>query len=323
MIGPQAVDPVKVVAQPLAATPPSTRRQPLTTRLAEYGTALVFLVPSLVVFALFIFWPLVRSFRLSLYASDLLGQPTIFVGMANFRQVFTAPGFTRVLLTTFLYVLLTVIPGILIALALALLLHNRLPGMRIFRTAFAMPFAYSVATASVVFGTALFNPAIGILNYLLDLLGLDPVQWLTRPGVALVSVAMVTVWMAIGYNLLVLLAGLGGIPEDVYEAARLDGARGPRMLRAITLPMLTPSLFFLVVVSTIQSLQSFGQIYILTRGGPNAATSTLVYSIYDNAFANNNSKFGLASAQAIVLLVIVLVITALQFGVLERRVFYR
>ena len=129
--------------------------------------------------------------------------------------------------------------------------------------------------------------------------------------------------MQIGYNLLVSRAGLGAMPEDVLEAARLDGASGLRLQRSIVMPLITPQLFFLVVVGTIHSLQSFGQIRILTVGGPEGNTTTLVYSIYEQAFANNNSNFGYASAQAMVLLLIVLVITAVQFGVLERKVFYR
>ncbi|HEY9474855.1 MAG TPA: sugar ABC transporter permease, partial [Mycobacteriales bacterium] len=263
--------------------------------------ALLFLAPSLLVFGLFIFFPLVRSVFLSLHTQDIIGRPTLFVGLDNFRVMFSSPAFVRVLVTTGLYTLLTVLPGIALAAGLALLVNNRLAGMRIFRTAFAMPFAYSVATAAVVFGT-LYNPAVGILNYVLRLFGLGAVGWLTDPAVALVSIAITTVWMSLGYNLLVLLAGMGAVPDHLYEAARLDGAGGWRLVRGITLPLLTPSLFFLVVVNTIGSLQSFGQIYILTRGGPAGSTTTLVYSIYDRAFANNNNDFGLASAQALVLL---------------------
>jgi sn-glycerol 3-phosphate transport system permease protein len=129
--------------------------------------------------------------------------------------------------------------------------------------------------------------------------------------------------MQLGYNLLVLLAGLGALPDEVLEAARLDGATGFRLQRSIIIPLITPQLFFLVVTGTIHALQSFGQIKILTVGGPEGRTTTLVYSIYEQAFANNNSNYGYASAQAMVLLLIVLAITALQFGVLERRVFYR
>lgn len=296
--------------------------QSAVSRLRESGIALLFLAPSLAVFGVFVFFPLVRSVFLSLHTQDIVGRPTLFVGLDNFREMFSSPSFVQVLVTTGLYTLLTVLPTIVLAAFLAMLLNNRLAGMRIFRTAFAMPFAYSVATGAVVFG-ALYNPAVGILDYVLKLFGAGPVNWLTDPAVALVSIAITTVWMALGYNLLVLLAGVGAVPDELYEAARLDGAGGWRLVRSITLPLLTPALFFLVVVNTIQSLQSFGQIYILTRGGPTGSTTTLVYSIYDRAFANNNNDFGLASAQALVLLVIVLAVTGLQFGILERKVFYR
>jgi sn-glycerol 3-phosphate transport system permease protein len=151
----------------------------------------------------------------------------------------------------------------------------------------------------------------------------QPVGWLTNPATALVSVAVATVWLQLGYNVLVLSSGLQGIPDDIYEAARLDGATGLSLATRVTLPLLTPTLFFLLVVSTITALQSFGQIHILTRGGPAGATTTLVYSVYLNAFAFGSTNYGLASAMALVLFVIVLAVTAIQFGVLERRVFYR
>lgn len=219
------------------------------------------------------------------------------------------------------FVLLTVIPSMLIGLVLALLLQNRIRGVKFFRTAFALPFAFSVATAAVLFGVML-NPATGVVNGLLSRIGVAPAGWLTDPAWALISVAVTSVWMQVGYNLLVLAAGLGAVPDDVLEAARLDGASGVRLQLSVVMPLVSPQLFFLAVTGTIQALQSFGQIHILTRGGPDRSTETLVYSIYDVAFANNNSNFGAGSAQAIVLLLVVLAITAFQFGFLERKVFY-
>ena len=288
----------------------------------ERWIALGYLVPALIVFGVFIFWPLVKSILLSVQGTDILGNPSGYVGGVNYTRMFNDPEFLTVLWVTFAFTLLTVIPSIAISLAIALLLQSRIRGVRFFRTAFALPFAFSVATASVIFGV-LFNPASGVLNGILSHLGVDKVQWLTDPNLALWSVSGATVWMQVGYNLLVLSAGLGALPEDVLEAARLDGASGLRLQRTIIMPLLTPQLFFLIVVGTIHSLQSFGQIKILTVGGPENRTTTLVYSIYEQAFANNNSNYGYASAQAMVLLLIVLIITALQFGVLERRVFYR
>ncbi|MEO7285958.1 MAG: sugar ABC transporter permease [Jatrophihabitantaceae bacterium] len=284
--------------------------------------SLALILPSLVVFGLFIFWPLVRTFQLSTTGQDLFGQANRSVGFANFSAVLHDPQFGQVLGVTAGYVLLTVIPSILLALLIGLLLQGPLSGLRLLRSAFAMPFAYSVAAASVVFA-ALFNPAIGIVNYLVTSLGFAPVNWLTQPGTALISIAITTVWMNVGYNLLVVLAGVGGVDEQLYEAARLDGAGTFRIARSITMPLITPSLFFLVVVDTIASLQSFGQIRLLTKGGPTGHTTTLVYWIYHTAFENGASDYGTGSAQAIVLLAVVIAITGIQFGVLERKVFYR
>ncbi len=290
--------------------------------VVDWPAALACLAPSLLVFSVFVFWPLVRTVYLSFHGSDIIGRPTLFVGLRQYVVLFTSPGVRDVMATTFLYTLLTVVPSLLLAILIALLLQQRLGGIGLFRTLMATPFAFSVATASVVFAI-FYNPGVGVLNGFLQLFNLRPVGWLTDPSVALPSIAIASVWLQLGYNVLVLSAGLNAIPEEVYEAARLDGARGFALARNVTLPLLTPSLFFLLVVSTITALQSFGQIHILTRGGPAGATTTLVYSIYVNAFAFGNSNFGLASAQAIVLFCIVLAVTAAQFGVLERRVFYR
>jgi sn-glycerol 3-phosphate transport system permease protein len=284
--------------------------------------AFAYLLPALAVFGVFVFWPLVKSVVLSVQGTDILGNPSGWVGFVNYAKLFSDPEFGKVLWVTFGFTVLTVVPSIAIALLAALLLQGRIRGVRFFRTAFALPFAFSVATASVIFGV-LYNPASGVLNGLLSYVGVDKVRWLTDPDLALFSVSAATVWMEIGYNLLVLSAGLGALPDDVLEAARLDGAHGWRLQRSIVMPLITPQLFFLVVVGTIHSLQSFGQIKILTVGGPEGRTTTLVYSIYEQAFATNNSNYGYASAQAMVLLLVVLVITALQFGVLERKVFYR
>jgi sn-glycerol 3-phosphate transport system permease protein len=300
----------------------AARRRP-ALRGGGWLTSLAFLAPSLALFSVFIFWPLVRTVYLSFLASDIIGRPTIFVGLRQYEQLFTSPSVRDVLGTTVLFSLLTVVPSLVLAVLVALLLQQRLAGIGIFRTLMATPFAFSVATASVVFAI-FFNPGVGVLNGFLQLLHLGHgIGWLTDPNWALPSIALTSVWLQLGYNVLVLSAGLNAIPEEIYEAARLDGANGFTMARRVTLPLLTPTLFFLLVVTTIISLQSFGQIHILTRGGPAGATTTLVYSIYVNAFAFGNSNFGLASAQAMVLFFIVLAVTAVQFGVLERRVFYR
>lgn len=284
--------------------------------------AVLFLLPSLVLFAVFIFWPLVESVSLSVRANDIIGRPTRFVGLEQYALMLSQPNIRQTLVNTALFALLTVIPSIVAALLLAMLLQQRLAGIGVFRTVMATPFAFSVATASVIFAI-FYNPGVGVFNGLLAALHLPAVGWLTDPGKALYSVAFTTVWLQLGYNVLVLTAGLQAIPEDVYEAARLDGARGWSLFRHVIFPLVTPSLFFLLVVTTIIALQSFGQIDLLTKGGPAGATTTMVYGIYLNAFGYGSANFGLASAEAVVLFLVVLVVTAVQFGVLERRVFYR
>ena len=301
---------------------PGSPVRPVRPRRGRHWLAWAYLAPSLLVYGLVIFWPLGRSIYLSLHGSDIFGGAGQYVGLDNYRDMFTSSDFAQVLLTTALFTLLSVLPAVLGALVVVLLLEARIRGTRLFRTAFALPFAFSVATASVVFAV-IYNPAIGVANGILGQLGIDRVNWLTDPDIALPAVCATTVWMNLGYNVLVLSAGVGAIPTEVVEAARLDGASGFALARRITVPLLSPQLFFLVVVSTIHALQSFGQIHILTKGGPDGATTTLVYSIYVEAFAYGSSDFGAASAQAMVLLVVVLICTAVQFGVLERKVHYR
>lgn len=302
--------------------PPRDRppRTLLRERRKETLLAWGFLAPSLVVFALFLIYPLGRTVYLSMHGNDIIGRPTRFVGFDHFAELFTAD-FGKVLITTLLFTLLVVVPGVLGALAVVLLLESGIRGQRFFRSAFALPFAFSVASASVIFAV-FYNPASGVLNGILYELGLGQVKWLNSTEWSLISVSLTTVWMNLGYGVLVLAAGVGSIPREVNEAALLDGATGGRRAWHITVPLLGPQLFFLAVISTINALQSFGQIHILTQGGPVGSTTTLVYSIYQYAFAYGTSDFGRASAQALVLLLMVLCCTALQFGVIERKVHY-
>ena len=167
----------------------------------------------------------------------------------------------------------------------------------------------------------LFNPSAGILTFFLSKLGLSQVNWLSDPKWALFSVCVVSVWRSLGFNTIVLLSGLQAIPEPLYESARIDGAGAFRQFKDITLPMMSPTLFFVFIVSVINALQTFGEINILTQGGPAGATSVIVYSIYREAFFNFH--FSYASAQALVLFLIILVLTALEFVILEKKVFYK
>ena len=179
---------------------------------------------------------------------------------------------------------------------------------------------FSRFTASLIF-LFLYNPSVGVFNYLLDLAHLPRVQWLTDTSTALFSVSLVSVWLQLGLNTIILLAGMQGIPDELYEAALIDGAGFWQSLRNVTLPLLSPTIFFLIVVDTLAAFQAFTQFNVLTGGGPVDATTTLVYSIYREFYFNGN--YGYASALAVILLLIMLIFTILQFGVLERRVHYQ
>jgi len=288
--------------------------------IRSLGEGLVYLAPSLVLFAVFVFIPLGRTFYLSLFNTRVTGQATTFNGIDHYIGLMTSPTFQSGLVATGLFALYTVPVGIALGLVLAVLLNQRLRGINLFRTMMASTIAISAAVGALIWNL-LFNPSLGLLNYVLSLVGIRGPEWLIQPGIAVVAVSVTTIWLTLGTNIIVLLAGLQGIPEEIYEAARLDGARGLRMFSRITVPMVSPSLFFLLVVDTVGVLQVFTQIHLLTRGGPVDATRTLVYSIYLDAF--QNFQFGYASAESVVLFVLVLCLTVIQFRFIERRVHYQ
>lgn len=284
------------------------------------GFALIFLAPSLVIFGAFVFYPLIKAVYLGFYETDPFGNQGDFVGLDQYRTVLTSESFRHSLKVTLLFALYTVPPGILLGLALALLANQKLPGISIFRVMFSSTVATSVAVASLMWLT-LLNPNIGLVNYFLVEAGQPRIEWLLDPDWALPAVSATTVWLNLGLAFIVILAGLQTIPDELYESARVEGASGWRLFWHVTLPMLSPTLFFVSVVGTILAFQAFGQIHILTRGGPTDATEVIVYSIWEDAFQRFN--YGVASVQAVALFVLVLGLTVVQFRFLERRVFYQ
>jgi len=279
-----------------------------------------FLAPSLVLFALFLFYPLAKSVYLSFHLTDPRGRVAAFVGLDNFTGLLASELLWNSLKVTALFTLLTVPAGIAIGVATAALTHIKLPGMKIFQFLFAMPLAMSVSTSAVIW-LILFHPTLGVLNYLLSLIGISPVQWLPDPSTALLSVALMTIWMQSGFNYIIVLSGLQGIPGDLVESAKIDGAGPITAFMRIVLPLLSPTLFFLSVISIIGAFQSFGQIHLLTKGGPAGTTEVFVYSIYKEAFVNY--QYGTGSALALILFSIVLLLTIIQFAFVEKKVHYQ
>ena len=285
----------------------------------KFLLALAYLSPSLVLFLVFVFVPLVRSFILSMQRTDPIGRAVGFAGLMQYERLWTNPQFLNSLQRTLLFVLYTVPATLVLAIALAVLGNLRLRRIGIFRMVFSLTIAVSAATASLIF-LYLFHPALGWLNYLLSLVGVPPVPWLTDVRTALPAVSLVTVWLQLGLNTVILLAGMQGIPEELYESAMIDGASGLAKFRSITLPLLSPTIFFLLVVDLLAAFQTFTQFHVLTKGGPINSTNVLVFSIYREFYFNG--QYAYAAAQSIVLFLIMLVVTIIQFGVIERRVVY-
>jgi len=287
-------------------------------RFREIPLALLLLVPSLVIFGAFLFYPMAKTVWLGFYREDPFGG-RVYAGWDQYTDVLGSSEFHNSLRVTFVFALITVVFGLGLGLVLAVLAHQRMKGITVFRTIFSSTVATSVAVASLIW-LVLFQPSIGVVNQFLKSIGQEPVQWLLDSSTALYAVSATTVWQNLGITFIILIAGLQGIPDDLYESARVDGASGWLQFREITIPMLSPTLMFATVILTINAFQSFGQIDLLTEGGPSDSTNVIVYSIYQEAFQNRNA--GVASAQAVVLFLIVLVLSLVQFSFFERRVHY-
>jgi ABC-type sugar transport system permease subunit len=238
------------------------------------------------------------------------------VGFDQYKDVLTSREFLESVRTTVLFAVMTVPTGIALGLGLAVLAHQQLRGVGIYRTFFSSTVATSVAVAAVIFGT-LFNPQVGLLPWL----GIDPQPpILQNPSWALIAVAGITVWQTLGLTFILMSSGLQSVPDDLLEAARVDGAGTWSRFWHVTLPLLSPTIFFAVVVGTISAWQAFGQIDLLTQGGPVESTNVLTYAIFTTFFERRNE--GVAAVQSIALFAIVLVLTLAQLRLLERRVHY-
>jgi sn-glycerol 3-phosphate transport system permease protein len=292
------------------AGPRATRK-----KLKDWALAAAVLIPSFLVFATFFFYPLYRLFYLGAHQQNRFGTAERYLGFTGAREryidVLGSEEFREGLSISATYVVLTVPLGLALGTLLAVAANRRLKGIKVFQTIFASTVASSVAVASVVF-FVLINPQVG---YFRD------VSWLSLadPDTALRGVALSSVWQNLGLSFIIVLAGLQSVPEEIYEAADLDGYGPVRRFFRITLPMISPTMMFLVVVLVIFAFQAFAQIDILTGGGPAGSTETLVYKIFNSQQPLNQSE---GSIMAIGLFCVTLVVTAFQFFILDRRVHY-
>lgn len=284
--------------------------------------AYLYLAPTLIVLGVFVFFPIIESFRLSLNRVAPFGNKEIFVGFDHYTRLLQSSEFWNNVLVSVFFMVGTVGVGIFLAVAIALLLSypaRRLSWMH--RTLIFVPVVISSAVAGVLFRW-LYNPVVGHINTWLGAFGIDGPDWLTSRNWARLAVTAAVVWRQLGFNVIIALAGLQQIDESYYEAARVDGAGVWARIRYVTLPLLSPTLMFLFIINVIISFQAFGEIDILTQGGPGQATENLVYSVFVDGFVGTRFR-GLASAQAFLLAIIIMGFSVLQFRGFRKRVHYR
>jgi multiple sugar transport system permease protein len=286
--------------------------------LKTWGWPMVFILPCLLGLVIFTYIPVLMSFGLSFTYWNLLGTPK-FIGLENYTEVLSDPLFWKTLNNTLVFVAASSVLEIVLALGAALLLSQAFRGVGIFRTIFFLPVITPMVSVALVWGW-LYDPRYGWLNMLVKWGGGEPIAWLFDPQWAMLAIILLRVWKNMGYTMVILLAGLQGIPEHLYESASLDGAGLWQKFYRITLPMLSPTLFFVITVSIINSFQVFDSIYLLTQGGPENSTQVLVYWLFNNAF--QYYKVGPASAIAYILFLLILVITLVQWWTRKRWVLH-
>lgn len=281
---------------------------------------LVYLLPSLLIFTLFVLYPFAKTILTSFFATATTGQLTQPVGLSNYIGLFSDPKYLQSLGNTLLYTLLTVPLTVIVALLLAVLSCSNLPGMGFFRTIFSSTMGVSVAAGSV-FWNLLFHPTAGLLNRIVGFFGGEKIGWLTDGNYALMSISAVSIWMSLGFSYLILMGGLKNIDSSHYESVDIVGGGFFYRLRKVTIPLISPSLFFVFTISLINAFQSFGLVDMLTGGGPNNSTNLMVYRLYRDAFVN--FRFGSASAQGVILFILIFLISQLQTKLTERMVTYQ
>ena len=286
------------------------RWRPRRDQLTPY----LFIAPNLVLFTAFVFFPLLYAFYISFHEWSLIDAPD-FIGARNYQRLLTDGKFWLSLRNTVVYSLLTVPTSIAVGLALAIGLNRDMPGRTILRSVYFLPVVVS-SVATAVISAWLFNDNYGVINALLGRLGVKPVAWLSSPQWALPSIIVTTLWVRIGFCMVVYLAALQGISPTYYEAARIDGATRAQQFRFVTWPLLRSSTFLLLVLSVIHSFQVFDLIYVMTGGGPGFSTTMIVQYVYQSAFASG--EMGYASAMGMVLLVVILLFTLVQWRINRR-----
>lgn len=279
----------------------------------ENQVAWLFIMPAILGILIFIIVPVISSFGLSFTQWDLLNEIK-YVGLDNYKEIFADKVFYQILLNTIVFATATSVLGVVIPLVLAYILQNKIRGAEFFKIAYFLPFVTPMIVVGVVWEW-IFDPNIGFLNNILHL----HLNWLYDSNLALPSLIAISVWKLIGYNMVIFLSAFSTIPQSIFEAAKIDGANEWQTFKHITIPLLSPTIFFVVIITAISSFQVFDLIYLMTEGGPSNSTNVLVYAIYKNAFEYFN--VGHSCALAYVLFAIILTLTLLQWKFRKKFVY--
>ncbi len=285
----------------------------------ERMTFLLFIAPNFLLFAIFTFWPLVYNFFLSFNRWNLMAPMPTWIGLENYTNMVDDPIFWKVLTNTLYLAGGTIFIRLALSLGLALLLNQKLAGRSVYRAVIFSP-TFTTGAAVAIVWTWIMDPNVGLLRLPLNLVGLESPNWLVDVNWTIPALIIVSIWKGLGYDMVIFLAGLQGVPVELYEAARVDGAGRWALFRYITLPMISPITFFLVITSIISALQVFDLVAVMTGGGPLNSSAVYVYYIYQNAF--KFYKIGYAAALSMVLFVITLAITIFQTRLSKRWVHY-
>ncbi len=281
-----------------------------TLRKGELRTALLFSAPAMLPILVFWIYPIIRSLMISFTDWDYISPTYNYVWLENYASILDSSGFVKSIQVTLLFALYTVIPSLAVGLLLALFFQKAFPGRSVYRSLIFSPWVTPTVAVSIVW-IWLFNVDTGLLNRLLSMAGLPEGKWLSSRETALLSVSLVTVWKSLGYTMIFYASALEKVPRQLYEAASIDGANAWDRFLHVTFPGISPTTFFLMVMMTINSLQAYDQIQILTQGGPAGSTRTLLYLYYQYAF--EKYRMGEATAIAAVLMVITVGLSVLQF----------
>lgn len=314
---------------------PTTRQYPILARRIDW-TAYLYILPAFVILVVFHIFPVFYAIDISLNTGPI--NKFKFVGLQNYVRALSTSDFWTALVNTFSFALMTIVSAIVLGLLFAYLLYQGVRGQSFYRTIYFLPYVLSTVGSSIVWAWV-FDPSSGLANLALKYLGVPPLRWLIEPlgifqligrqfnvtvpawmhgpSLALIAIAIFTVWQTVGYDIVIFLAGLTNIPGEIYEAARMDGANSWQLFRFITFPLLSPTLFFVLVISVIGSFQSFNQIYSMniaaaqTLGGPLGTTYTMTVYMFDQLYTYSN--YGYASAVAVLLSALILVLTMINF----------